>query len=59
MTPFSYPTAICQHIKGMSETMLALTTHARGGVERAVLGSVAAKCIRHAGVPLLLYWPHV
>ena len=58
MTPFSYPTAICQYIKGMSETMLALTTHARGGVERAVLGSVAAKCIRHAGVPLLLYWPN-
>jgi len=50
-------TAICQYLKGMAETMLVLTTHARGGVERAMLGSVAAECIRHAGVPLLLYWP--
>jgi len=49
--------AICQYLKGMAETMLALTTHARGGVERAMLGSVAAECIRHAGAPLLLYWP--
>jgi len=49
--------AICQYLKGMPETMLMLTTHARGGLERAMLGSVAAECIRHAGVPLLLYWP--
>jgi nucleotide-binding universal stress UspA family protein len=49
--------AICQYVKGMSETLLALTTHARAGVERAMFGSVAAQCIRHAGVPLLLYWP--
>jgi nucleotide-binding universal stress UspA family protein len=49
--------AICQYLKGMPETMLMLTTHARGAVERAMLGSVAAECIRHAGVPLLLYWP--
>jgi len=49
--------AICQYLKSMPETLLALTTHARSGVERAMLGSVAAECIRHAGVPLLLYWP--
>ena len=50
-------TAICDYLKGMAETLLMLTTHARGAVERAMLGSVAADCIRHAGVPLLLYWP--
>lgn len=50
--------AICQYVKGMPETMLALTTHARRGVRLAILGSVAAECTRHAGVPLLLYWPH-
>lgn len=50
-------TAICQYLKGMAETMLMLTTHARGAVERVMLGSVAAECIRHSGVPLLLYWP--
>lgn len=49
--------AICQYLEGTAETMLALTTHARGAVERAMLGSVAAQCIRHSGVPLLLYWP--
>ena len=50
-------TAICQYLQGTAGTMLALTTHARGGLERAMLGSVATECIRHAGVPLLLYWP--
>ena len=49
--------AICQYVKDMGETLLALTTHGRGGVERAMFGSVAAQCVRHAGVPLLLYWP--
>jgi nucleotide-binding universal stress UspA family protein len=49
--------AICRYLNGMPETLLALTTHARGGMERAMFGSVAAHCIRHAGVPLLLYWP--
>jgi nucleotide-binding universal stress UspA family protein len=50
--------AICQYVKRMPNAMLALTTHARRGVKLAVLGSVAAECTRHAGVPLLLYWPH-
>jgi nucleotide-binding universal stress UspA family protein len=50
-------TAICEYLKGMQETLLMLTTHARGVVERALLGSVAAECIRRSGVPLLLYWP--
>jgi nucleotide-binding universal stress UspA family protein len=50
--------ALCRYLSGMTETMLAMTTHARGGVKRVVLGSVAASCVRHAGVPLLLYWPH-
>jgi nucleotide-binding universal stress UspA family protein len=27
-------------------------------LQQAFLGSVAATCLRHAGVPLLLYWPH-
>ncbi|HSK30420.1 MAG TPA: universal stress protein [Candidatus Limnocylindria bacterium] len=49
--------AIRRYLSDMPETLLALTTHARGGVERVVLGSVAGACVRHAGVPLLLYWP--
>jgi nucleotide-binding universal stress UspA family protein len=50
--------AICQFVKGMPETLLALTTHGRSGIERAMFGSVTAHCTRHAGVPLLLFWPH-
>jgi nucleotide-binding universal stress UspA family protein len=49
--------AICRFVNGMANTMLALTSHARGGLERALFGSVAATCLRHANVPLLLYWP--
>jgi len=49
--------AICRYVRTMPNTLLAMTTHARGGLERAILGSVAATCLRHAGVPLLLYWP--
>jgi nucleotide-binding universal stress UspA family protein len=49
--------ALCRYLNDMPETLLAITTHARGGLERAVIGSVAATCVRHAGVPLLLYWP--
>ena len=45
--------AICRYLKGMPDTLLAMTTHALNGIERAVLGSVAGYCVRHAGVPLL------
>lgn len=49
--------AICSHVDGIQEAMLAMTARARGGLQRAFLGSVAAECIRNAGVPILIYWP--
>ena len=49
--------ALCRYLKDMPETLLAMTTHARSGAERLVMGSVTGNCVRHAGVPLLLYWP--
>lgn len=49
--------ALCNFIASSQETLLALTTHARGGVERAMLGSVAAACLRRAHAPFLVYWP--
>lgn len=49
--------AICRYLNGMNDSLLAMTTHARSGFERAFLGSVAATCIRKAGVPMLVYWP--
>src|SRR5215475_82534 len=42
--------AICRYVNGMENTLLAITAHARGGVERVVFGSVAAACIRKAEV---------
>jgi nucleotide-binding universal stress UspA family protein len=49
--------ALCRYVKGMPETMLAMTSHARGGLQRALLGGVAAACLRRAGVPILMYGP--
>lgn len=49
--------ALCRYLKDMPETLLAMTTHAHPAAKRAVLGSIAASCVRHGGVPLLLYWP--
>jgi len=49
--------AICRYLSGTPETLLAMTTHARAGIERVALGGVAAACVSRAGVPLLLYWP--
>lgn len=49
--------AICRYLHGMPETLLAMTSHARSGLKRALLGSVAAACIRNAGAPILIYWP--
>ncbi len=49
--------AICRYVNGMQNTVLAMTSHARSGLERAFFGSVAATCIRKAAVPMLIYWP--
>jgi len=49
--------ALCRYVKGMPETMLAMTSHARAGLPRALLGGVAGMCVRRAGVPILMYWP--
>jgi nucleotide-binding universal stress UspA family protein len=49
--------ALCRYVSGMPNTILALTSHGRSGFERSLFGSVAAKCVRSAEVPILLYWP--
>jgi nucleotide-binding universal stress UspA family protein len=51
--------ALCRYVKGMPETMLAMTSHARGGLQRALLGGVAAACLRRAGVPIFMYGPRL
>ncbi len=50
--------ALCNYTKGREDVMLAMTSHARAGVERMVFGSVAGECVRKAGVLIMIYWPH-
>jgi nucleotide-binding universal stress UspA family protein len=50
--------AISHYMAGSSKTLIAMTSHARSGLQRAILGSVAAECIRKSGAPMLIYWPH-
>ena len=49
--------AICNHVQGRDDVILAMTTRARAGLEQAVFGSVTSECVRRAGVLLLVYWP--
>ena len=49
--------ALCRYLKDMPETLLAMTTHARDAAKRAIVGSIAASCVRRLSLPLLLYWP--
>lgn len=50
-------TAICDYVHGLGNAVLAMASHTRPGWERALLGSVAAECIRRADVPILVYHP--
>lgn len=49
--------AICSHVKERKDLILAMTSRARSGLEQAIFGSVAGECVRHAGVPMLIYCP--
>jgi nucleotide-binding universal stress UspA family protein len=46
--------AICSYVRGRQGAVLAMTTHARGPLEQALLGSVASACVSRAGVPVLI-----
>ncbi|HLY73962.1 MAG TPA: universal stress protein [Planctomycetota bacterium] len=45
---------ILQAVKNQEVDLLALTTHGRGGVSRAIMGSVTEKVLRQAPIPLLV-----
>jgi nucleotide-binding universal stress UspA family protein len=49
--------ALAGHARATGAWLIALTTHGRGGVERAWLGSVADELARVSPVPLLLVRP--
>lgn len=49
--------AVCAYVKVREDLILAMTSRARAGLEKTIFGSVAGECLRHAGVPMLIYWP--
>jgi len=49
--------AILDQSQKQPDTLLALSTHGRGGLVRAFLGSVADKVMRGATTPMLIYRP--
>ena len=49
--------AIPEYIRARPRTILAMSTHARRGIERLVFGGVTNACLRGAGVPILLRYP--
>jgi len=46
--------AIIEHVAGDKDTLLAMATHGRSGLNRWLLGSVAEKVLRGTNTPLLL-----
>ena len=49
--------ALREYVQSRNIDLIVMATHARGGIERMILGSVADEMIRTAGVPLLLIRP--
>jgi len=53
-SPYGGVTAMAEEQRA---ALIVMATHGRGGVSRAILGSVATATIRQAGVPVLLVRP--
>lgn len=47
-------TAIIEHAHDADADLIVMATHARSGLRRLFLGSVAEDVIRHAGIPVLV-----
>jgi nucleotide-binding universal stress UspA family protein len=52
------PAAISRFAVDLDAALLVMTTHGRGGISRAWVGSVANALVRRAEVPVLLIRPH-
>lgn len=57
VTDMSAGRAILDEAARIGAGAIAMATHGRGGIARAVLGSVADEVIRHAHVPILVIHP--
>lgn len=49
--------AIAEQARDLKADMIALGSHGRSGVNRAIMGSVAEKLMRHASTPVLVIGP--
>jgi nucleotide-binding universal stress UspA family protein len=49
--------AISEHVGSRHDIILAMTTRRQDALEAAILGSIAAGCLRAAGVPVLMRLP--
>lgn len=49
--------AVVAHIEASGADLIVMSTHGRGGMARAWLGSVADRLVRHVTVPVLLVRP--
>ena len=50
--------AIIESAKGLPNSLIAMCTHGRSGVNRWLLGSVTEKVVRHSGHPVLVIRAH-
>jgi nucleotide-binding universal stress UspA family protein len=49
--------AIAEHASQLKADVIALGSHGRSGLSRAIMGSVAEQLVRHASVPVLVVGP--
>lgn len=49
--------AIAEHAAKIKADLIALGSHGRSGINRAIMGSVAEHLVRHASVPVLVVGP--
>jgi nucleotide-binding universal stress UspA family protein len=54
----SVASAVLEHAESTHADLVALAAHGRGGLRRALLGSVADKILRGTGVPVLIVRPN-
>jgi nucleotide-binding universal stress UspA family protein len=57
VTDLSVGRAILEEAARTNAGAIAMASHGRGGVLRAIMGSVADETVRRADVPVLIYRP--
>ena len=45
---------VCQAAQDLSADLIALASHKKGAVKKALLGSVSIRCLKHSSGPVLV-----